>query len=41
MAIKVESTHGHLRRGARADFAVLGEDLSVRSTWIGGSKVFG
>lgn len=41
MAIRTDATHGHLRRGARADFAVLGDDLSVRSTWIGGSKVFG
>jgi N-acetylglucosamine-6-phosphate deacetylase len=41
MAIKGEATRGHLKRGARADFVVLGDDLSVRSTWIGGSKVFG
>jgi N-acetylglucosamine-6-phosphate deacetylase len=41
MALKTESTHGHLRQGARADFAILSDDLSVRSTWIGGTKVFG
>ncbi len=41
MAIGSEGTRGHLRRGARADFAVLGDDLSVRSTWIGGARVFG
>ena len=31
---------GHLRRGAAADFAVLSDDLEVRSTWIGGNQVF-
>jgi N-acetylglucosamine-6-phosphate deacetylase len=32
--------HGHLRPGSRADFVHLGDDLSVRSTWIGGRRVF-
>ena len=32
---------GHLRRGAAADFAVLSDDLEVRSTWIGGNQVVG
>ncbi len=41
LTMKVESTHGHPRRGARADFAVLSDDLAVRSTWIGGERVFG
>lgn len=41
MAIGRESERGHLRRGARADFVVLDGVLDVRSTWIGGSKVFG
>ncbi len=40
MAMRIESTHGHLRRGARADFAVLSDELKVRSTWIGGERAF-
>jgi N-acetylglucosamine-6-phosphate deacetylase len=32
--------HGHLRPGARADFVHLSDDLTVRSTWIGGTRVF-
>jgi N-acetylglucosamine-6-phosphate deacetylase len=32
---------GHLQRGARADFVVLGDDLGLKSTWIGGQKVHG
>lgn len=40
-ALGVSSTYGHLNRGARADFVLLSDDLDVRSTWIGGSKVFG
>jgi N-acetylglucosamine-6-phosphate deacetylase len=40
-AIGVAEDFGHLRQGARADFVVLGDDLSVRSTWIGGARVFG
>lgn len=40
-ALGVASTHGHLNRGARADFVVLGDDLDIRSTWIGGDKAFG
>jgi N-acetylglucosamine-6-phosphate deacetylase len=32
--------HGHLRAGARADFVHLGDDLSIRSTWINASRVF-
>ena len=39
-ALGVADTHGHLARGARADFAVLSDDLEIRSTWIGGEKVF-
>ena len=39
-AIHAESDRGHLTQGARADFAVLSEDLTVRSTWIAGEKVF-
>lgn len=39
-AIHAESDRGHLIKGARADFAVLSDDLTVRSTWIGGEKVF-
>lgn len=39
-ALGVSATHGHLNRGARADFVVLGDDLTIRSTWIGGTKVF-
>ena len=40
-ALGVAATHGHLSRGARADFVVLSDDLDVRSTWIGGQKAFG
>ena len=40
-ALRIEATYGHLQRGARADFAILADDLSVRSTWIGGEKRFG
>lgn len=40
-AMHVESERGHLTRGARADFTVLTDDLSIRSTWIGANKVFG
>ena len=40
-ALGVSSTHGHLGRGARADFVVLGDELDIRSTWIGGQKAFG
>lgn len=40
-AIGRDGERGHLRRGARADFAVLDGSLDVRSTWIGGEKVFG
>jgi N-acetylglucosamine-6-phosphate deacetylase len=40
-ALGVASTHGHLNRGARADFVVLSDDLDIRSTWIGGQKAFG
>lgn len=32
--------HGHLQPGAVGDFVHLGTDLSVRSTWIGGRRVF-
>lgn len=39
-ALGVAATHGHLNRGARADFTVLSDGLDVRSTWIGGEKVF-
>ncbi len=40
-AIHAAADRGHLTKGARADFAVLTDDLKVRSTWIGGEKVFG
>jgi N-acetylglucosamine-6-phosphate deacetylase len=40
-ALGVGATHGHLGRGARGDFVVLGDNLDIRSTWIGGIKVFG
>jgi len=39
-ALGVASAHGHLNRGARADFVVLTDDLDIHSTWIGGEKVF-
>jgi len=40
-ALGVAAMHGHLNRGARADFVVLSDELDVRSTWIGGRKAFG
>jgi len=40
-AMRLESTHGHLHRGARADFAILADDLTPISTWIAGQQVFG
>lgn len=40
-ALGVAAAHGHLTRGARADFVVLSDELDVRSTWIGGQKAFG
>lgn len=40
-ALGIAATHGHLRQGAHADFAILTDDLKVRSTWIAGEKVFG
>lgn len=39
-AIHAEADRGHLKQGARADFAVLTDDLKVNSTWIAGEKVF-
>ena len=40
-AIHAEADRGHLTKGARGDFAVLSDDLKVRSTWIAGEKVYG
>jgi N-acetylglucosamine-6-phosphate deacetylase len=39
-AIGAAATHGHLRPGARADFAWLSQDLTVRETLIAGQLVF-
>lgn len=39
-AIGLAATHGHLRGGARADMVVLDDSLAVKSTWIGGERVF-
>jgi N-acetylglucosamine-6-phosphate deacetylase len=36
-----DATRGHLRRGARADFAVLSEGHDVRATYIGGTQAHG
>jgi len=36
-----DASRGHLTRGARADIVTLSADLSVRTTWIGGEKVWG
>jgi len=33
-------SHGQIAQGCVADFVVLGEDLQVRETWIGGNRVF-
>jgi len=40
-ALGIAATHGQLARGARADFVTLSDELDLRSTWIGGDKVFG
>jgi N-acetylglucosamine-6-phosphate deacetylase len=39
-AMGLAGRRGHLRRGAVADMVLLGEDLSVRATWIGGREVY-
>ena len=39
-AIGAAADRGHLRPGARADFVHLSDDLEIRSTWIGGERVF-
>lgn len=39
-AMRIEETHGHLRRGARADMVLLSEDLQVEGTWIAGEEAF-
>lgn len=38
--LKIEDRKGTLNFGADADFVMLGEDLSIWSTWIAGSCVF-
>lgn len=40
-AVGVADRYGRLGKGSVADFVQLGEDLSVRSVWIGGKRVFG
>lgn len=40
-ALGIEATRGHLRRGARADFAVVSDALEMRSTFIAGTRAFG
>jgi N-acetylglucosamine-6-phosphate deacetylase len=35
----VSGERGRISRGQRADFVLLGPDLSVRETWIGGSRI--
>ncbi|HEY9010786.1 MAG TPA: N-acetylglucosamine-6-phosphate deacetylase [Devosia sp.] len=40
-ALGIQATHGHLRRGARADFAVISDALEMRSTFISGTRAFG
>lgn len=41
-AMGIEADYGHLRRGARADFAVLSSDAtSVRQTFAAGKRIFG
>ena len=34
-----EKDRGRIASGCRADFAVLGPDLALRQTWIGGELV--
>ena len=41
LRLGIERERGTLRPGARADFAVLGADGSLHSTWIGGQPVSG
>jgi len=36
----IESERGTLRPGARADLVILGDDLRVRQTWVGGEPVY-
>lgn len=40
LRLGIERERGTLRSGARADLVVLGEDGSVRATWLGGREVF-
>lgn len=40
-AMGVADRYGRLGNGTVADFVQLGNDLSVRSVWIGGKRVFG
>lgn len=39
-AIGIAATHGHLRPGAEVNFVHLSDDRQVRSTWIGGVRVY-
>jgi N-acetylglucosamine-6-phosphate deacetylase len=39
-AVGVADRKGHLKPGADADFVVLSGDYGIRSTWIGGERVF-
>jgi len=36
----LDTTHGRIAPGCRADFVVLDDALSVRQTWIGGTPVY-
>ena len=39
-AMGMADRHGRLGKGSAADIVHLGDDLAVRSVWIGGARVF-
>ncbi|RUT32514.1 N-acetylglucosamine-6-phosphate deacetylase [Arsenicitalea aurantiaca] len=40
-ALGIAPHRGHLQKGARADFIHLSDGLACRSTWVGGTRVWG
>lgn len=37
--LRIDRRHGYIAPGARADFVVLNDDLTIRQVWIGGNDV--